>query len=767
MTRVEAVGPLDADIFILGESPGNEEVRRGEPFIGASGKELDKLLTAAGIARNECYITNTVKTLPRGKKDTLFFNNGQPTSFYMDGIIEIISELKTVKPNVVAAVGNYALWAVTQKTGIHKQRGSILESTLIPGQKVIPVIHPAWFLRTHEWHKLPLSEWDWRRISEQSRFPEINHPPYEFIVSPSPAELAEAEVRLLNADHITVDTEWYSPENIAYMQFTDSNDWAICVPMNNMLAYRFCKKILLSTIPKWMQNAMFDVPALARIGIKVRNMQHDTMIAWNVLFGDLKVKSLAVIGSVLTLWPYWKDEGEFVGKDEERGQHYGCIDAVVTDESMEKMLHSEFAIWGAKKAYDISMAGMDIFLRAATKGTLCDTELLKKKRAEKLKEADDREDALSQKIGYTINCRSPKQVAALVFDELKVKRKKRSTDQKILMDIAASTHDKELKEILTDIIHVRQDRNICSRFLHMGIVDVDGRIKTNWNLAGTRNGRYSTTIPWWNGVAVQTFPWEARDIFIPDPGHTFVGWDLEQAEARVVAVKTRDYELLDALASDIDIHIKLASELPFNLTYEEIVAICDDVGKDDCDERFLAKKCRHAMNYLLTWHGLKGSINREYVDTNVGVDAAMAKVLRAKYLELSPGLETWWKEVYFEVRDKTYLTNALGRRRNFFGRLREEQQLHRDAIAFYPQSTIADSTTLAIVEMDEKMSDDCIVMAHMHDGGFIQVPDDEVDESVEIVRAATNRTLIIDNQELLVPSEVKVGPNWRDMEKVI
>jgi len=433
---------------------------------------------------------------------------------------------------------------------------------------------------------------------------------------------------------------------------------------------------------------------------------------------------------------------------------------------MVAFLDSEFSIWGTRKGYDMTMATMDVFLNAAKKGTLCDIELLRKKRAEKIESANEREDALSKKIGYTINCRSWTQIATLVYDQLDVASDTRSTAQEYLMDKAASTTRPEVRTILMDIITVRRDRNVCSRYLNENIVDVDGRIRCNWNLAGTKNGRLSTTKPWWNGVAVQTFPYDIRDVFIADPGHVFVGWDLEQAEARVVAHLTNDWDLLENLERGIDIHTHLASQMPFNMTYEELLAKIEELGsKDDCDERYLAKKCRHAMNYLLTWTGLKKAINKEWIDTQVGVTAARAKELRASYIALSPGLEAWWNEVYLHMREYKYMVNAFGRRRNFFGRLTKAEHLHRDGIAYFPQSSVHDSTLLAIAELSKTMEFGQI-LADMHDGGYALVPEELKDDAVEAIQLATSRDMLVNKELCIIPSEVKVGADWKHMEAV-
>lgn len=757
-------GPLDAKIAIVGEGPGREELRVGKPFVGQSGKEQDKLLTAAGISRDNIYITNVTKMYPKGDKDEFFFSNGAPTKVYMDGILEILEELKTVRPNVAVPVGNWALWALTQKSGIFKYRGSILESTLLPGLKVIPTIHPAWFIRTRSWHKFPLSEWDWQRIASESLTPKISLPSAEFITNPTPAQISDAISRFLTAGDITIDTEWYNPDTMAYCGFSDAKDFAIMIPYSSMYNVRAIKEICSLPNPKRMQNAMFDVPALHRIGIEVVNLVHDTMVAWNAAWGDLRQKDLGTITSVLTKWPYYKDHVEFVGRNDEKGQEYCGMDCVSTHESMDVMLNSELSITGAKRGYDISMSIAPAFLRASKFGVLCDVKKLRELRDMHQQKADTIQATLTSILGKTFNPRSSPQTKQVVYGDLGIKRAKQSTAQEDLMDIAAPLPDGDIKTVLTSIIWVRRHLHHISCFLNEeAMVDRDGRIRCNWNLAGTRNGRLSTTKPWWPGIPFQTvptYPMESREIYIPDPGHIFVGWDLEQAEARVVAVLTGDFDLLQDMEDGVDIHLKLASQLPFGLTLEELNEKKRIEGKE-FPERILSKTTRHAKNYKQSWAGLKITVNKNFIDTGVGIDAKTAKILDQAYMQLHPGLETWWMEVFRNVRARGYLENGWGRRRNFLGRMVAGDNLHRDAIAFEPQSDIADNTTLAIAEMDKY--DWIQPLAHMHDGGFVQVPEEREEEAKEIILKATNREMRVGKHVIVVPSVVKSGRTWKDL----
>ena len=149
----------------------------------------------------------------------------------MEGILELVNELSSL-PNLAVAVpcGNEALWALTQERGITKWRGSVMESTLINGLKVIPVMHPAWYFHTQQWHQLIIGEWDWQRIKRESAFKGVVRPRSDFTINPTPEEMLDAVERYTNAEYITVDTEWYSPDKMAYVGFADNEHEALTIP---------------------------------------------------------------------------------------------------------------------------------------------------------------------------------------------------------------------------------------------------------------------------------------------------------------------------------------------------------------------------------------------------------------------------------------------------------------------------------------------------------------------------------------------------------
>lgn len=135
---VFGVGPLDAEVCFVGEAPGAEEDRKGEPFVGAAGQLLNKIIVASGFTREEVYICNTIKCRPP--------NNREPAPdekancrIYFD------SQLDLVKPQYIVCLGGVAAKSVLNTTtGITKLRGTFHEFRGIP---VLCTFHPAYLLR--------------------------------------------------------------------------------------------------------------------------------------------------------------------------------------------------------------------------------------------------------------------------------------------------------------------------------------------------------------------------------------------------------------------------------------------------------------------------------------------------------------------------------------------------------------------------------------------------------------------------------------------
>jgi len=136
-TRTQAVpgmGPCPADIMIVGEAPGFNEDRQGEPFVGAAGKLLDTLLARIGLGRSDVYITNVLKCRPPQNRDPMP-NEVESCSPYL------ARQLSLVKPKVVLVLGRHALERLLPGQGsISRIHGSLVRRGDVA---YVPLFHPA------------------------------------------------------------------------------------------------------------------------------------------------------------------------------------------------------------------------------------------------------------------------------------------------------------------------------------------------------------------------------------------------------------------------------------------------------------------------------------------------------------------------------------------------------------------------------------------------------------------------------------------------
>jgi DNA polymerase len=136
---VFGVGNPDADLMFVGEGPGRDEDLAGEPFVGRSGKLLDKLMIQElGIDRSSCYIANVVKCRPPNNRDPLPAEIAACRPW-------LESQLELIDPKVVVTLGNFAMRLLLETTdGISEVRG---RSYPYRGGHLVPTYHPAFALR--------------------------------------------------------------------------------------------------------------------------------------------------------------------------------------------------------------------------------------------------------------------------------------------------------------------------------------------------------------------------------------------------------------------------------------------------------------------------------------------------------------------------------------------------------------------------------------------------------------------------------------------
>jgi len=135
-TRINSVpgkGNFQSDVVFVGEAPGRNEDKKGEPFVGIAGQRLSSALESAGVSRESIYITNIVKCRPP--------NNRVPTISERDTCHEYLQkEIAIIKPKIICILGNTAFNSILGGSEITKYRGKIVKKDK---QYYFLTVHPA------------------------------------------------------------------------------------------------------------------------------------------------------------------------------------------------------------------------------------------------------------------------------------------------------------------------------------------------------------------------------------------------------------------------------------------------------------------------------------------------------------------------------------------------------------------------------------------------------------------------------------------------
>src|SRR5215471_988481 len=364
MNRLPATND-EAMIVLCGEAWGENELKIGQPFVGAAGIQLLWLLENAGLMELTAYDRSMLKTYYKLGKDptciasiwvrhpefhrtnvfqlhperndlvTLCAPRSQAApglpalkpgkylrSEFLPHIERLRSELEKYKPNLVIALGGTATWALLGTTAITKVRGVATYCKMVPTLKCLPTYHPAAILPGRQYELRPTIVRDLEKAKREAAFPEVRRPERIVYIEPTLEDLAwfyESHIR--GASRLGVDIET-DGDQISCIAFAPSIATALTVPFidrrnggnywpdihQEMEAWKWIRYICNSETPKVFQNGLFDVHRLWRgYGIRVNNVEDDTMLLSHSLHPEA-LKGLAYLGSIYTDEASWKLE---------------------------------------------------------------------------------------------------------------------------------------------------------------------------------------------------------------------------------------------------------------------------------------------------------------------------------------------------------------------------------------------------------------------------------------------------------------------------
>jgi DNA polymerase-1 len=357
--------------------------------------------------------------------------------------------------------------------------------------------------------------------------------------------------------------------------------------------------------------------------------------------------------------------------------------------------------------------------------------------------------------GAEFNINSPQQLAEILFDKLNLatsakrsRARSRSTAADVLAELGL-LH--ELPRKVLDYRELTKLKNTYVDALPLLIEPGTGRLHTRLSQTGAATGRLSSSDPNLQNIPVRTeLGRQIRAAFVAQPGWQLLSADYSQIELRILAHFSEDPVLLEAFRNGQDIHSRTAQEVfgvgPMAQTAEH---------------RRAAKVINFGIVYGLSPFGLA---------QNLSIEQKEAAKFIAAYFERYNGVKKYLDGALEQVRRNGYTLTLSGRRRPIpeinspQGNLRSAAE--RAALNTPLQGTAADLIKLAMIAIAKDIAAQKLrsrMILQVHDELLFEVAPGEMDRLSALVRPAMENV-----QTLRVPLlvDMKVGPNWRDMQSL-
>lgn len=789
--NMQPSGPCPAKIMIVGECPGEQEAREGVPFVGYSGQELSKMLQEAGIFRSNCFLTNVIRIRPPGNNIENFIAmkkssiTGQHIMLRDKFVLPVVAngvellkrEIELCKPNVIIALGNVSLWALTGEWGITSWRGSTMECDLPLAldykPKVIPTYHPASVLRQWSWRQIAIQ--DLRRAQKASLSREITRPDYKFITRPDYTTAVSVLSQIHSAleqgpVRLAVDIETRAG-HIACIGFAWSNTEALCIPLMSkdnpdgywpieheaQLIHAMYKVFTHRNVDVIGQNFLYDAQYFYRHHHYIPRVKRDTMITQHCLFSNLP-KGLDFLASMYCeFYCYWKDEGKEWNQSIPEDQYwiYNCKDAVhtfETDTAQQAVVDS----MNLRAVHDFQQKLFWPVLETMNRGLRVDFQRRSEFALKLQHEIAAREQYYIDVLGHPLNPRSNPQMQKLFYQDFGLKpvlnRKtgSPSCDDESLRKL--SEREPLVAPLCRKISEHRSLGVFFSTFVSAP-VDIDGRMRCSFNIAGTETYRFSSSQnAFGSGMNLQNIPKggdsedlelpNVRDLFVPDPGMEYFDIDLASADLRIVVWEADEPEMKEMLKAGLDPYTEIAKEF-----YKD-----PSITKKD-PRRQTFKAFAHGTNYLGTAKGLA---------ERLGLGIKEAEDTQKWYFGRFKKIKRWQDNLKDSVYKRRMVENVFGYRQYFFDRI--EGTIFNQAAAWIPQSTVACLINRVYVKIYEELPEVQILL-QVHDSLAGQFPTHLGDWMADKIVKCAEIELPYPGDPLIIPVGIKRSTrSWGDCD---
>lgn len=509
-------------------------------------------------------------------------------------------------------------------------------------------------------------------------------------------------------------------------------------------------------------NLKYDMSVLARVGVTLKGIQHDTMLESYVLDSTASRHDLDTLCSLHLDHKNIKFE-EVAGKGAQQitfnqvaldiALDYAAEDADMCLQ-LHEILHPQLAKQDKQyKLYQqIEIPLLSVLSRLERIGVYIDRASL----AEQGQQLSQKINALQQQafesIGQEFNLDSPKQLQHILFEQLelpvirKTPKGQPSTAEDVLQELA---HDYEFPELILNYRSLKKLQSTYVDKLPKQICADTGRVHTSYHQAVTSTGRLSSSDPNLQNIPVRTEEGRRiRQAFVAPADSVILAADYSQIELRIMAHLSQDERLMIAFERGEDVHSATAAEV-FDVTVEKV----------DKEQRRAAKAINFGLIYGMSAFGLAKQL---------GIGRHQAQSYVDVYFERYPGVRAYMDETRELAHEQGYVETLLGRRlylpeinsRN----AQRRQYAERTAINAPMQGTAADIIKQAMGSIDAWLTDSQTnkqtstrMIMQVHDELVFECHQDQLE---------TDRAKIVEYMvsaaELDVPLEVdaNTGENW-------
>jgi DNA polymerase-1 len=428
---------------------------------------------------------------------------------------------------------------------------------------------------------------------------------------------------------------------------------------------------------------------------------------------------------------------------------YAAEDADVTLR-LHRVLSAKLAAEPAlQQVYrEIEMPLVPVLARVEANGVKVDGDELRRQSADLSKRMLAAQQKATELAGRTFNLDSPKQLGALLFDELKLPALVKtpggapSTNEEALEAIA---DQHELPRVILEYRGLAKLRSTYTDKLPEMVNPHTGRVHTSYHQAGAATGRLASSDPNLQNIPIRTDDGRRiRRAFVAPEGRRIVACDYSQIELRIMAHLSEDAGLLRAFAAGADIHRATAAEV-FGKAIDEVSG----------NERRAAKAINFGLMYGMSAFGLAKQL---------GIGRGEAQDYIALYFDRYPGVREFMERTRAQARERGYVETVFGRRLYLDNIHARNQGLRagaeRAAINAPMQGTAADIIKRAMIDIDGWLSshrDRALIVLQVHDELVFEVDANFVPTLLDEVSGRMSAAA-----DLRVPLVVDsgTGQNW-------